>query len=151
RLHEGAGAEPGHRPRVQADGQGGDAQVAGARQGRRRRRPARALQVHAVLRQRLSPEATRSDPQGSLRRLTLMRSRRLRALGSFFTLALFAQAQPADAKGAEARAMLDARIAQARAMLKALFKGDFKAAGKDFDDAMKKALGEDKLKEVPGK
>jgi uncharacterized protein len=38
------------------------------------------------------------------------------------------------------------RKAAAEALVAALAKGDFAAAGKDFDDAMKKALPEDKLK-----
>jgi dienelactone hydrolase len=37
---------------------------------------------------------------------------------------------------------------KARALLTALAKGDFAAAGKDFDEAMRKALPEDKLKEL---
>jgi dienelactone hydrolase len=55
------------------------------------------------------------------------------------TLALSAAAPP------EGEA---ARKAAAEAMVAALARGDFAAAGKDFDDAMKKALPEDKLKET---
>jgi hypothetical protein len=63
----------------------------------------------------------------------------MKASAILVTLALSAAAAP------EGEA---ARKAAAEAMVAALAKGDFAAAGKDFDDAMKKALPEDKLKET---
>jgi dienelactone hydrolase len=65
----------------------------------------------------------------------------MRTCASLVTLAVLAL--PAAAAEGEA-----ARKATAEALVAALAKGDFAAAGKDFDGAMKKALPEDKLKET---
>src|SRR5262245_60750592 len=67
-------------------------------------------------------------------------------VGAVAWLALAATAQPAEEKKAEA-----ARVAKAKGLVEALFKEDWAAAGKDFDAAMKKALPEAKLKEIPAK
>ena len=76
-----------------------------------------------------------------------MRSRLLLAFGTVAGLAVLGAAEPTpDRKKAEA-----ARVARAKALVEALFKEDCARASKDFDEAMRKALPEAKLKEIPAR
>jgi dienelactone hydrolase len=70
-----------------------------------------------------------------------MKQHWLLAAGAFASLALVGASKADDAKKSE-----EVRIDRAKAMVKALFKEDWEAAGKDFDEAMKKALPPDKIK-----
>jgi dienelactone hydrolase len=75
-----------------------------------------------------------------------MQSRLVLALGSLAWLACTLLASADDDKKSEAT-----RVARAKAMIEALFKEEFDKAGKDFDEAMKKALPPEKLKDIPAK